>query len=153
MDIGIIAAISDNGVIGKDGRLPWHIPEDFKHFKKLTFGNSVIMGRKTYNSIGKPLVGRENIVLTRGNIEGVRTAKSLTEALIIAEHGNYMRTYIIGGHSVYKDALSVANFMEITEVHQEVDGDVYFPKFNWNYWREVTREYKDNHSFVSYIRK
>ncbi len=153
MDIGIVVAIANNGIIGNHGKLPWHISEDLKHFKKLTLGNPIIMGRKTYESIGHPLDGRKNIVLSSNSIENVDTAHSIDEAITIANHTNSPHAYIIGGASVYRESIKFANFMEITEVHRNIDGDIYFPDIDFSSWVETKREDKIEYSFVSYKRK
>ena len=153
MDLGIIVAISDNNVIGNDGKLPWHIPEDLKHFKELTMGVPIIMGRKTYESIGVPLSGRKNIVISSGEVLGrVDVVGSLNDAIQLVNQTGSCKSYVIGGRGVYAAALRIVNFMEITEVHREVKGDTYFPEVNWNDWKEVGREDNRGYSFVSYRR-
>ena len=154
MDLGIIVAVSDNNVIGKYGGLPWHIPEDLKHFKELTMGYPVIMGRKTYESIGQPLTKRKNIVITSGIVEGAfDVVNSLSGAIQLVNQMKCTQAYVIGGKRLYEEALKVADFMEITEVHQEVKGDVYFPKVNWGEWKEFLREDSEDYSFASYKRR
>lgn len=148
--ISIIAAVSSNGVIGKEGKLPWYIPEDLKHFKKLTSGNVVIMGRKTYESIGKPLPNRVNIVITRDKnkiINGCITVNSIEEA--IRKAGNDKQIFIIGGGEIYKKSLNFANKIYLTKVHQNIEGDTYFPTLNEN-WKEIRREDKKGYSFITY---
>ena len=152
MDIGIIAAISDNGFIGKGGKLPWYIPEDLRHFKILTSGNPIIMGRKTYDSIGKPLPNRKNIVLSRNNFfaEGICSCSSLHEA--IESIKGFDKAYVIGGREIYSLFLPYCNFMDITEIHRDIEGDVGFPSVNWNDWKENNRDDKEGFSFVHYER-
>lgn len=152
----IIAAVSENNAIGKDGDIPWDIPEDMKHFKETTMGNPVIMGRKTYQSFPepvRPLPGRTNIVLTRSDFqpedESVKVANSLSEAYEIAEETSE-KAFIIGGASVYEEALKDADKMILTEVHREVDGDTFFPDWNGEAWREKEREERDGFDFVKY---
>jgi dihydrofolate reductase len=148
--ISVIAAVSENGVIGREGKLPWYIPEDLKHFKKLTSGNVVIMGRKTYESIGKPLPNRINIVITRDKnkiIDGCITVNSIEEA--IKKAGNDKQIFIIGGGEIYKKSLNFANKVYLTKVHQVIEGDTYFPTLNKN-WKEVRREDKEGYSFITY---
>ena len=150
MKIIIIAAVSENGVIGDGPNIPWHISEDFKRFKELTLNHPVIMGRKTFESIGKPLSNRQNIVLTRRddyNPEGVVVVHSLDEALSNCEDEE---VYIIGGSTVYSEAMPKADVLEITEVHQKVDGDVFFPEIDKNVWKEIVRDDRQGFSFVTY---
>lgn len=152
----IIAAVAENGAIGKDGEIPWHIPEDLKHFKQKTAGHPVIMGRKTFESLPenfRPLPNRTNIVLTRSdmNKEGIRIAGSLEEAYSIAEELDD-KAFIIGGASVYEQALTEADKMEITEVKKEVDGDTFFPDFDREEWDEEKRESHEEFDFVTYTR-
>ncbi len=147
----IIAAISENNVIGKDGKIPWHISEDLKRFKSLTLGHSVIMGRKTFESLGKPLPERKNIVITHQknyNPPEVTVVHSFEEALNLCSG----KVFVIGGSSVYREALPHADVLEITRVHKHVDGDVYFPVIG-NEWIEAKHEEKEGFSFVTYQRK
>lgn len=153
----IIAAVSENGAIGKNGEIPWNIPEDMKHFKETTMGNPVIMGRKTYQSFPKnvrPLPGRTNIVLTRSGFnpedESVKVANSLEEAYGIADEISD-KAFIIGGSTVYKKALKDADKMILTEVHREVNGDTFFPDWNEESWTETDREDHNGFSFVTYV--
>jgi dihydrofolate reductase len=156
----IIAAVSENNVIGYKGNIPWHIPQDLKRFKKLTIGHPVIMGRKTYESIidvlGKPLDGRTNIVMTRDkrNITDNRVAvcENLTEAIINAELTDD-KAFFIGGQAIYKMAFSRANELEITRVKGSFKGDAYFPDWDPLEWKETKREDYDTHSFITYVRK
>ena len=144
--IALIAALADNGVIGKDGDLPWHIPEDLKHFKAVTMGKPIIMGRKTFTSIGKPLPGRTNVVLTRKEdfaADGVQVVHSLAEAFSAAQ-AEAEEIMVIGGAQVYEEALPRADRLYLTYVHQTVEGDTYFPSFNEGEWRE--RERRDSYS-------
>jgi len=150
----LIAAISENNIIGKDGKLPWHIPEDLKRFKELTWGKAVLMGRKTYESISKPLPKRTNIVLTTNTEffpQGVIVAKSLDEALEICR--NYEQTYVIGGQKVYQQTIDIADKLEITHVHKTIEGDAYFPKIDNSKWNETKRIDKTEYSFATYLKK
>ena len=151
----IIAAVAENMVIGQDGDIPWHFPEDLKHFKEVTMGSPVVMGRGTYESLPedfKPLPGRTNIVLTSSNPdykESVKIANSLDEAWQIAsEKGE--KVYIIGGASVYEQTLDSADKMILTEIHEEYEGDTYFPEFDEEKWKEVERKDREELSFVTY---
>ena len=150
----IVAAVARNGVIGIDGRLPWRIPEDMAHFRRLTMGHALVMGRQTYDSIGRPLPGRLNIVLTRRAnwvAAGVSVARSLEEALELAA-AHRADTIIMGGAEVYRAALNLADRMELTEVDAEPDGDTFFPDVDWSEWTERTRVAHDGFSFVTYER-
>ncbi len=138
MIVSLVVARADNGVIGKDNALPWRIPADLKHFKRLTLGKPVVMGRRTFESIGKPLPGRENIVLTRDRgwrAEGVTVAGTLAEAL-----AGRAEAAIIGGAQVYADALPLATRVELTEVHATPEGDTLLAPFDPADWRETARE-------------
>lgn len=152
MEIVIIAAVAENGVIGRAGKLPWHIPEDLKRFKQLTEGHTVIMGRKTFESIGKPLSNRTNIVVTRQknyNSNDVVAAESIEDAL---SKCNGEIVFIIGGQSIFEEALPLADRLEITLVNRVVEGDVYFPLIGKE-WEETSREDHEGFSFVTYLRK
>lgn len=143
MRISLIAAVAENGVIGREGGLPWRIPEDLKFFKATTLGKPVIMGRKTYDSIGKPLPGRLNIVLTRDarwRAQGVRVAHDLDAALEIARASGADEAMIIGGENVYEAALPHAGRLYLTQVHREFDGDAHFPMLNPEEWLETARK-------------
>lgn len=161
MELGIIAAMGGNGVIGKDGKLPWpKISEDLKRFRELTISHPVIMGRKTFESIGGPLPHRLNVVISRGGFgsSGVYVRNSLEEAINFLEVRpvkgiDYSNGYVIGGGEVYRGVLPFVNFMEITEIHKSYSGDVYFPKFDKNEWNEISREQMNGFDFVSYLRR
>lgn len=150
----IVAAVGRNGVIGVDGHLPWKIPEDMARFKRVTMGHALVMGRETFESIGRPLPGRVNIVLTRRpgwSHEGTTTAGSLDEALErVSSLG--VDAFIAGGAAVYRLALPVADRLEITEVDAEPEGDTWFPAVDWSRWRETSRESHPGFSFVTYDR-
>ena len=139
MKITLIAAISENNVIGKDGKLSWNIPEDLKRFRELTLEHPVIMGRKTYESIPakfKPLKGRKNIVMSNSlnSQDGIYIARNIGEALALTENKD---TYIIGGAEIYKLFLPIADELEITRIHRNYDGDAHFPEIEWNEWKLV----------------
>jgi dihydrofolate reductase len=126
----LIVAVARNGVIGKDGGLPWHVSEDLKHFKKTTHGHAVIMGRKTHDSIGRPLPKRRNIVVTRQTgtlFPGCEAAHSLDEAIALARTTDDC-PFIIGGASLYEEALPLATELHLTTIDEDVDGDAYFPE-------------------------
>lgn len=138
MKVALVAAMSPNRVIGRDGAVPWHLPDDLAHFKRLTMGHPVIMGRRTYESLGAPLPGRPTIVLTRRaewSADGVRTARSLAEALDLA--GDAETVFIAGGQKVYEEALPRADRIELTLVHADVQGDTFFPELDESQWRLV----------------
>lgn len=137
----LVVAVADNGVIGVDGDLPWRLPPDLAHFKRTTLGHVVVMGRKTYDSMGRPLPGRTNVVVTRQadwSAEGVLTAGSLDEALTLASayDGDVM---VIGGGEIYAQAMDLADEIVLTEVHLCPEGDARFPALDAG-WREVSRE-------------
>ena len=148
MNISIIAAVADNGVIGAAGKIPWHVSDDLKRFKRLTLGHPVVMGRKTYDSLGKPLSGRRNLVLTRGPaIPGVECFSDLTGALATCVCET---VFIIGGAEVYRQALPLANTLLLTHVHRQVEGDTKFPEYDSSRWQEVGREEHTDYAFVEY---
>ena len=144
----LVAAVAQNGVIGRDGGMPWHLPGDLRHFKRTTFGKPVIMGRRSFDSIGrKPLPGRANIVLTRDKnfrADGVTVATTLDEALQAAAREaaklNAEEIAVIGGSTLYEAALPRADRLYLTEVHASPDGDVYFPAFDRAAWTEISRD-------------
>jgi dihydrofolate reductase len=137
----IVAAVAANGVIGARGRLPWHIPEDLKHFKALTLGHPVIMGRRTWESLGGALPGRENIVVTRRpgyEAPGASVAASLEAALALCAGEKV--AFVIGGASLYAEALALASGLALTEIRREYDGDTHFPAWDRSLWRETQRK-------------
>lgn len=142
--IVIIAAVAKNGVIGKANALPWHLPEDMKHFKALTTGHAVIMGRKTWESLPpkfRPLPNRHNLVLTRDATyvaPGATVAHSLDEAIKVGAGGTAL--FVIGGAELYAHALPHAQRLELTEIDAAFEGDAHFPAFDHTQWREVKRE-------------
>lgn len=144
MPITLVAAVADNGVIGNAGDIPWRIPEDFAHFKALTLGHIMVMGRATFESIGKPLPGRTTIVVTRNPAWaccGVNTAPSVERALEMAyELGQVGEVFVVGGAAVYADALPHADAQVLTEVHLSPEGDTFYPEFDRSEWSEVRRE-------------
>jgi dihydrofolate reductase len=152
--ISLIAAMTPKRVIGKDNRLLWHIPDDWKNFVKLTTGNVVIMGRKTYESIGKPLKNRHNIVITRSteSLPGVETAGSVEEALRKARM-HRKPIFIIGGQQIYEQFLPLADTMHLSFVRQEHEGDAFFPKFDEREWVVVDKVDYPDFEFCVYKRK
>lgn len=164
--ISIIVAVAQNGIIGRDGDMPWRLSSDLKRFKKTTMGCPIIMGRKTYQSIGKPLPGRKNIVISRNNFaqEGITGASTIETAIKIAEEtakeNGHEEIFIIGGGQIYFESLDLADKLYVTHVEAEIDGDTSFPAIDSSIW-EVTHEEeipsgeKDSHAtrFVIYRRK
>lgn len=137
----LVAAVAANGVIGEGGKLPWRIPEDLRHFKSLTLGHPVIMGRKTWESLGRPLPGRENIVVTRTAgfaAPGAHVAASLDAALALC--AGEPVAFVIGGGEIYAAALPLADGMVLTEIGRDFPGDARFPDFDRSAWRETQRK-------------
>jgi len=147
----IIVAMSENRVIGKDGRIPWHISEDLKWFKKTTMGNVVLMGRKTFESIGKPLPGRTNVVLSRSvfNVPGIITVKSIEEAL---EKFDGQNIFICGGAQVYSIALPLCSELFVTHIKGIFDGDSFFPSFENDFVEKEVIQEGVNYKIVRYTR-
>lgn len=164
--LAIIVAAAENGVIGRNNGLPWHLPQDLRYFKQVTMGKPIVMGRKTFESIGRPLPGRSNIVISRNiafSAAGVRIVASLDEALTladdIAQTDGAAEVVVIGGAEIYRLAMPRAQRLYLTEVHASVEGDAMLPPIHWPDWREVSRERHaasaDNpfdYSFVVYER-
>ena len=149
--IALIVAMADNRVIGRGGGLPWRIPADLKYFKAKTMGKPIVMGRRTFESIGKPLPGRPNIVVTRGAATypaGVDVAGDVDAALDIAQQRagetGADEIMIIGGATLYEELLPRADRLYLTRIHEAVDGDTFFPEFDKRAWREVEREERDD---------
>jgi dihydrofolate reductase len=147
MRIAMIWAMASNGVIGRHNKLPWHLPNDLKYFKRLTSGKTVIMGRKTYESIGRPLPNRINIVITRANdfhAEGIKVVNSLPAALELAAAETLIsgaeEVIVIGGAEIYKLCLPLAERLYVTLVHADVDGDARFPEWDRQAYQEIGRE-------------
>lgn len=154
--VTLVAAVARNGCIGKDGALPWRIPEDMKRYREVTMGKVVVMGRKTWESIPpqhRPLSGRTNVVVTRQPDyplpAGVERAASLDEALAAHRENEVI---INGGAAIYAHAMARADVLDITHVHRDVDGDTFFPVIDPAVWRESWREDHDGFSFVTYAR-
>jgi dihydrofolate reductase len=139
--IYLVAAVARNGVIGADGKLPWHLPEDLKHFRNLTLGHPVIMGRRTWESLGKPLPGRENIVVSRRpgfEAPGASVAASLEGAIALCTGES--TAFVIGGAEIYAAALPLADGLVLTEIAQDYDGDTRFPAWDRDAWRVSQKE-------------
>lgn len=140
--LSIIAAVARNSVIGRNGKLPWHLSSDLKRFRALTLGHHILMGRKTYESIGRPLPGRKSIVISRNtsfSAPGCLNATSLTQALALAQADN--EVFVIGGAALYREALPLAQRLYLTEVLATVAGDTFFPALQRAQWREITRQH------------
>jgi dihydrofolate reductase len=157
MTLALIVAMTKDGTIGDKGKIPWHIREDLQRFKRLTVGHPIIMGRRTYESIGKPLPGRTNIVLTQSpNLiapQEVLRFGSLKAALDHCRQRNEELVFVIGGSTVYEAALPLADKLFITEVHRHVTGDTTFPAYDRTAWTETAREDGPEYSFVEYVRR
>ncbi len=153
MRIVAIAAVADNGVIGSGDGMVWHIPEDFRRFKSVTTGNTLIMGRRTHEGIGRTLPGRRVIVVTRSkgwSDDGVEVAHSLEEAIALAEQTPEQVCYIGGGGEIYRAAWPYLTEMDLTQVHQSPEGGVTFPLISRSEWTEVSREPRSGFDFVQY---
>jgi dihydrofolate reductase len=166
VDIILIAAVAENGIIGRDNALPWRLKSDMQHFRRLTMGKPVVMGRKTFQSIGKPLAGRTTIVVSRDiafATSGILAAASLDNALSAAR-GDALRRgcnaiVIAGGSDIYEQAMPLATRLAITEVHKRVAGDARFPAIDLKVWQEIARSAHDpaaddevSFAFVTYAR-
>lgn len=154
--ISFVVAMDENRAIGKDNDLPWYLPNDLKHFKNVTMGKPIVMGRKTYESIGKPLPGRENIVVTRDDnykAEGTTVVHSVDEVM----QKEAEEICVIGGTEIFKLFMPVADYLYVTEIHHSFEADTYFPEIGRDEWREVSRKSgivdeknKYPHDFVEY---
>ncbi len=159
--VSILVAMARNRTIGINNTLPWRCPEDLKHFKALTMGHHMIMGRKTFDSIGKPLPGRITVVVTRNTdlkIEGCIVAHSLRDA--IASCAEDDEIFVVGGAELYAQALPLVDTLYITEIQQNVEGDAHFPEFDHSAWQETAREVRSqetpqplDYHFVTYRKK
>jgi dihydrofolate reductase len=142
MKISLIVATDEKGVIGKDNIIPWHMPADMAHFKETTMGHPIIMGRKTFESIGRPLPGRQNIVITHKpdfSHEGIQVANSLETAIALAVVSHVSEIFIIGGQAIYEAALPKVAKIYLTLIHAEIPGDKYF-KYDASQWKETSRQ-------------
>ncbi|MDG2500796.1 MAG: dihydrofolate reductase [Porticoccaceae bacterium] len=157
MKLSLIVAVSRNGVIGLNNQLPWHLPEDLKYFKSVTMGKPIVMGRKTYDSIGRPLPGRTNIVITRDahwSAPGVEVAQTLEDALKLGEAAcaaaGVEEIMVIGGEQIYRMTLDSADRLYLTQVDAEVEGDAFFPEIDASIWQQVSvqlPEQTDTHPY------
>lgn len=162
--VSLIVAYAQGGVIGLDNQLPWHLPEDLKRFKALTMGHHIIMGRKTYDSLGRLLPGRTTVIVTRNadlKVEGALIAHSLEEAVAMCQFADGQaddEVFIIGGAELYRAGLDLADKLYVTEVNLKVQGDAFFPELDVSIWQETSREALVSSngtafSYVSYNRK
>jgi dihydrofolate reductase len=137
--ISLLVAASENNAIGKDNQLLWHLPNDLKYFKNLTWAMPVIMGRKTFESMNKPLPGRINIVVTQSSrrIDGVQLCSSIEEALHVANSTNCKETFVIGGGEIFNQTLSRAERIYLTRVHADLKGDTFFPEIDQELWKQT----------------
>jgi dihydrofolate reductase len=148
MRISIIAAVAENGVIGREGQLPWRLSDDLRRFKQLTMGHTIIMGRRTWESIGRALPGRRTVAVSRKpdfrtSVDCVETATDLDKALAIAKEAGDEEAFIVGGAELYRESLSRADRLYLTRVCAAVDGDTYFPNIEWSNWQLVESENHD----------
>ncbi len=159
MRIIIIAAIAGNGVIGKStGEMPWHVKAEFQHFKQTTLGSAVIMGRKTFETLGKPLKGRENIIVTRNkdlkvNFEETKLVHSLEDAFDYCRTKNYEKVFIIGGGDIYKQSLLLADEMILSFMKFDAEGEVKFPEIQNETWEQVMSEEREEFVIKRFVRK
>lgn len=143
MRVSIIVAAAENQVIGRGNELPWHLPADLRRFKRLTMGHHIVVGRRTWESIGRPLPGRTMLVISRSEAElpgEVQSAGSLDEALAIARGAGESETFVAGGAEIYRLALPLADRIHLTRVHREIDGDVFLPPIDFERWALIDSE-------------
>lgn len=156
MRISLIVAKSQNNVIGKDNKLPWHLKDDLQNFKKITMGHHILMGRKTFESIGKPLTGRMSLVLSsepKPVQENLVWFSSIWRAIKYAERAGENELFIIGGEKIFKSALAIADRIYLTEIEADVDGDTFFPSLSLKNWNNISEQRfeksaENDHSFT-----
>jgi dihydrofolate reductase len=159
LKIIIIAAIAKNGVIGRiNGEMPWHIREEFQHFKDTTMGSAIIMGRKTFETLGKPLKGRENIIITKNEsynlkFDNVKVFHSLDESINYCEHKDYEKIFIIGGGQIYEQAIRISDELILSHLKFEAEGEIKFPELDNEDWEMIYSEDRDQFEIVKYARK
>lgn len=144
MIVSAIVAVAENGVIGNQGAMPWYLSSDFKYFKKKTLHHPIIMGRASFEAIGRPLPKRENIIITRDLfyiVSGALIAHSIEEAMELAEQSGADEVFIIGGAEIFRQTMGLWDRLYYTEVHMSVEGDVFFPAINWDEWVLTERKY------------
>ena len=153
MKLAIIAAIARNRVIGKEGKLPWHISEDLKRFKRLTTGHAVLMGRKTFDALGRPLPNRRNVVLSSTPVKGVESYRSISEALKKLENEDLV--FVLGGGQIYSQLLEKADYLHLTIIERDVEGDTFFPHYEHligKLFKLVNTEPREGFTFLDYER-
>lgn len=158
-NLSIIVAVAKNGVIGLNNTLPWHLPEDLKRFRALTTGHHIIMGRKTYESLGRLLPGRTTVIVTRNQdyqLEGALVAHSLEAAIALCKNDN--EAFLIGGAELYQAGVKLANKLYLTEIDLDIAGDAFFPEFDLSEWQEISREAHTSeqdlpYRYITYVRK
>ncbi len=151
MKISLIVAMASNRTIGLNGQMPWHLSADLKRFKQITLGAPVLMGRKTFEAIGKPLPGRSNLIISRN--AGYQAAGCLvfTDTASALQHcAASPEVFVIGGATLYQAFLAVADYLYVTEIHQPFAGDTFFPEINADHWRELSREDVENDASVAF---
>ena len=159
MKIIIIAAIAKNSVIGrKNGDMPWHIKEEFQHFKDTTMGSAIIMGRKTFETLGKPLKGRENIIITKNENFGakfnsIKIFHSLNQSIDYCFKKKHEKIFIIGGGEIYKQAIPIADELIISHLKFEAEGEIKFPEIAYEEWQKISTEDREQFEIVRYARK
>jgi len=163
MNLSLLVAADENNVIGKDNKLPWHLPNDLKYFKNQTWAMPILMGRKTFESIGKPLQGRKSIIITRNKDwkhDGVEVVHSVEEAIEKSKEFGVKEIFVIGGAEIFQTAFDQANRIYLTRIHHQFDGDVYFPEVSTNEWALVQSRFchadeknKYPHTFQVWERK
>ncbi len=159
MRIIIISAIARNGVIGKaNGEMPWHVKEEFQHFKNTTLGSPIIMGRKTFETLGKPLKGRENLIVTRNekfrvDFDSIKIFSSLDESINYCRRNNSEKVFIIGGGEIYNQAIQFADEMILSFMKFEAEGEVKFPEIKSDVWRLVRTEDREEFEIKKFERK
>ena len=163
MIISLVVAAATNNAIGKEGQMPWHLPNDMKHFKNVTWGMPVVMGRKTFESLGKALPGRKNIVITRQEgwaADNTVVVKSLEDALFVAGQTDALEVMVIGGGEIYKQSLEIADKIYMPRVHATLDGDTFFPEIDETKWQlirnqdfEINEKHKYAYSFQTWQKK
>ena len=160
MKISCIVAVAHNNVIGKDNQIPWHLPADLKYFKKVTLNHHILMGRNCFESIGRPLPKRTNVIITRDmyyTVSNCLITHSIPEALSLAEQNGEEEAFIIGGGEIYKQTMSLWDTLYLTQVDLQVEGDVFFPELNLDHWKlthqeDHLKDEKNSHdySFMTY---
>ncbi|HEY0751193.1 MAG TPA: dihydrofolate reductase [Chitinophagaceae bacterium] len=155
--LSILVAMAKNRVIGRNNKLPWHLPADLKHFKSLTMGHPIIMGRKTYESIGKPLPGRTNIIITHQadyEVPGAMVVHSIEDAFLACKKATQLdvENFVIGGEKLFQQTMMLCQRLYLTEIQKDFEGDTFFPQFDTNDWEEVRRDkyFDDNDGKLEY---